>query len=183
MSSLRRSLLILIPALAIFGACGGGDDESGEGGDDSAGDSSAPATTSDDAPRSSNGNANIPAIKDAIFNDGTVHVEVSGDKDFKFDAKGNGIATGGYTLLTFASDEASVILAFQGDSEDQPGGFTLTGSDITTAGEWGADCTVTFDDGANELKGEFNCDEVEGIDLRGTRVYDIRVNGEFSVSR
>jgi hypothetical protein len=182
-SSLRRSLLILIPVLALIGACGGGDDDSDDGGDDSGGDSSTPTTSGGGSSRSSNGDVDIPAIKDGAFADGTVHVEVSGDKDFKFDAKGNGIATGGYALLTFASDEASVILAFQADSEDEAGGFSLTHTALATGGEWGRDCTVNLDESANELKGEFSCKEVEGIEPGSVKTYKVRISGNFSVTR
>lgn len=184
MYSLRRSLLVLIPALAILGACGGGDDDnSGGDSDDSSGGSPSPTTTTGDDSRSSNGGANISAIKDAVFADGEVHVEVSGDKDFKIDVKGNGLATGGSVLLTFGSDKATVILAFQADSKEAPGGLSVTTEDISTAGEWGTDCTVTMDDGANELKGEFECENVEAVDIRAAKVYEVRMKGNFSVSR
>lgn len=183
MCSLRRSLLILIPALAILGACGGGDDDSDDGGDDDAGASSSPANTSGDGSRSSNGSADIPAIKDGAFADGEVHVEVSGDKDFKFDVKGNGIATGGYTLLTFASDEATVILAFQADSNDEPGGLSVTNTALATAGEWGKDCTVTLDEGANELKGEFSCKDIDAVQPGSANTFEVRISGNFSVTR
>lgn len=184
MFSPRRTLLILIPALALLGACGGGDDDdSDDGGDDSAGASSTPTTTSDDADRSSNGDADIPAIKDGAFADGEVHVEVSGDKDFKFDVKGNGIATGGYTLLTFGNDEASVILAFQADSKDEAGGLSITHTKLATAGAWGTDCTVTIDEGANEVKGEFECKDLDAVQPGTVSTYEVRVSGNFSVTR
>ncbi|MCL4240435.1 MAG: hypothetical protein KJ048_03705 [Dehalococcoidia bacterium] len=183
MSSLRRSLLVLIPALALLGACGGGDDDD-SGGDsgDSSDQSSSPTTTSGDS-RSSNGDVDIPEIKDGAFADGEVHVEVSGDKDFKFDLKGNGIATGGYTLLTFGSDEASVILAFQAGSKDEAGGLSITHTKLATAGAWGTDCTVTIDEGADEVKGEFGCKDLEGIEPGSVKTYKVRVSGNFSVTR
>ncbi len=184
MISLRQSLLVLIPALALLGACGGGgdDDDSGGDSDDSSGQASSPTAASGDS-RSSNGDADIPSIKDGAFADGEVHVEVSGDKDFKIDLKGNGIATGGYTLLTFVSDEASVILAFQAGSKDEAGGLSITHTKLATAGAWGTDCTVTIDEGANEVKGEFSCKDIEGIEPGSVKTYKVRVSGTFSVTR
>ncbi len=112
-----------------------------------------------------------------------MHVEVAGDKDVKIDAPGNGLATGGYTLLTFGNDKASVILAFQADSKEAPGALSITTEEFATAGEWGTDCTVTVDDGANELKGEFDCKDVEAVDARTAKAYEIRIKGSFSVPR
>ncbi|MBE0610006.1 MAG: hypothetical protein IH609_11525 [Dehalococcoidia bacterium] len=184
MFSLRRSLLVLIPALALLGACGGGDDDdSGGDSDDSNGGSSSPTRSSGDASRSSNGDADIPAIKDGAFADGEVHVEVSGDKDFKVDLKGNGYATGGYTLLTFGSEEASVLLTFQADSKEEPGGLFVTHTVLATAGEWGTDCTVTVDESANEVKGEFECKDLDAVQPGTVNAYEVRVLGNFSVTR
>jgi hypothetical protein len=176
--SLRTSLLILFPALAVLAACGGSDDAS----DDSGGASSSPAAK-DDATRSSNSAAKIPAIKDGNFVDGTIHAEVSGGKDFKLDAKGNGIATGGFALLTYSNSEGTVILSFQADSKEEPGGVAVTTAELATAGAWGADCTVTVDDAAKELKGEFNCKEIEAVDPKAVKTYKVRVKGTFSASR
>ncbi len=184
MFSLRRSLLVLIPALALLGACGGGaDDDSGGDSDDSSEQASSPTRSSGDASRSSNGDVDIPAIKDGAFADGEVHVEVSGDKDFKVDLKGNGYATGGYTLLTFASEEASVLLTFQADSKEEPGGLFVTHTVLATAGEWGTDCTVTVDEGANEVKGEFECKDIDAVQPGTVNTYEVRIKGNFSVTR
>jgi hypothetical protein len=182
--SLRRSLLVLIPALALLGACGGGDDDdSGGDSDDSNGGSSSPTRSSGDASRSSNGSTNIPAIKDGAFATGEIHLEVSGDKDFKADLEGNGYAAGGYTLLTFVGDAGSVFLAFQADSKEAPGGFSLTHTDLAAGGEWGAGCTVTVDEIGDDLKGEFSCKELEGIAPGSIKSYKVRIKGDFSVKR
>ncbi len=190
MSSLRRSLLVLIPALALLGACGGGDDDSdGEAGDDSpasgsgSGASASPAGGGGDNGASSDKDAAFQAIKDGMFGDGKVHVEISGDKDAEIDAPGNGLATGGYTLLTFGNDKASVLMAFQGDSKEAPGALSVTTEEFATAGEWGTQCTVTLDDGADELKGDFECKEVEAVDIRAAKTYKVRIKGNFSVPR
>lgn len=184
MCSLRRSLLVLIPALALLSACGGGDDDdSGGDSDDSSDQASSPTTSGGGSSRSSNGDVDIPAIKDGAFANGEVHVEVSGDKDLKLDLKGNGIATGGYALLTFANDEATVILAFQADVKDEPGGLSVTHPALATAGAWGDGCTVTIDEGANEVKGEFECRDLDAVQPGTVNAYEVRVSGNFSVTR
>lgn len=189
MLSLRRSLLVLIPSLAIFGACGGGNDDSGDDADGS----SASGSGSGDSASSTGGGGNdggtsnkdtgVLAIKDGVFGDGEVHIEVSGGKNLEVDAKGSGLATGGYTLLTFGTDKATVILAFQADSKDAPGAISITTAEMATAGEWGTQCTVTVDDGAKQLQGEFECKEVEATDMKSAKSYKVRIQGDFAVPR
>jgi hypothetical protein len=186
---LRRSLLALIPSLAILGACGGGGDDS----NNDAGASAAGGSGSGDSASSTGGGGNdggssskdtrVPAIKDGVFGDGNVHVEISGGKNLEFDAPGNGLASAGYTLLTFGNDKASVILAFQADSKDAPGAVSVTTAEFATAGEWGSQCTVTVDDGAKQLKGEFECKELEATDLKAAKAHKIRIKGDFLVPR
>lgn len=180
MFSPRRSLLVLIPALAIFGACGGGDDDSDGEADDA---SPASGSGSGASGRSSNKDSRVPAIKDGVFGDGKLHVEISGGKNLEIDARGNGLATGGYTLLTFGNEKATVILAFQADSKEAPGAVSVTTAEMATAGEWGTQCTVTVDDGATELKGEFECKEVEATDMKSVKSYKVRIQGDFAVPR
>lgn len=183
MSAIHRPLLILVPALALFGACGGSDGDSDDSGDSGNGAASSPAASNDDATRSSNGSAGIPAIKDGTFGDGEVHVEISGDKQLKLDVKGNGMATGGFALLTFASEDAAVTLTLQAGSKEAPGALSITTADLATAGEWGTACTVNIDDGANELKGEFGCKEIEAVDPKTVKTYKLRISGDFSLPR
>jgi len=54
---------------------------------------------------------------------------------------------------------------------------------MATAGEWGTQCTVTVDDGATELKGEFECKEVEATDMKSAKSYKVRIQGDFAVPR
>lgn len=180
--SFRRSLLPFIPALAILGACGGSDDDA-DVSDDADEGSSSPSANNGGATRGSNNTAKVPTIKDGAFDEGTVHIEVSGQKDFKLDAEGNGITMGGFTLLTFANDDATVILTFQVDSKEEPGGVAITATQLSTAGSWGKECTVTAEDGTKELKGEFTCKEVEGVDSKTVKTYKVKVTGKFSVKR
>lgn len=178
--SFQRLLLTFVPTLFVFAACGGGDDVA-SGDDDDDADARSSANNSRDEKGSND--VTVPAVKDGVFAGGSVRIEYSGGKDFKADIQGNGVTQGGFTLLTFASEEASIVLSFQPDSEDDPGGLLITTKDISTAGEWGGDCSVSAEDGAKELKGEFECDEIEGVEPGTAKSHKIRVQGNFSVSR
>lgn len=176
----RRFLLVLMMLLALGSlatACGG--DDSDDSGDD--------ATSADDDKgdsKSSNKNdVKVPTIKDGVLADGSAHVEVSGDKDLKLDPKGGGFIQGGFALLTFTNSEATVILSFQPDSKDEPGGLSFTTKDVSTAGEWGKDCSVTVDDGAKELKGDFSCKELEAVSPTTTKNFKVKINGSFTLPR
>lgn len=177
-------LLMFIPAVLVITGCGGGgDDDDDSGGDDDGGDTTSSEKSNGDN-KSSNRDVDIPDIKDGNFTDGSVHLEYSGGKDFKGDIKGNGIATGGFTLLTFADEEGSVLISFQPDSKDEPGGLAITTKDISTAGEWGDECSISVDDGAKELKGEFECGQIEALEVSSAgKTLKVRVKGNFSLTR
>ena len=126
---------------------------------------------------------NIPAIKDGNFEKSTVHMEVSGGKDFKLDLEGNGLATNGFTLLTFASNDESVQITLQNDSKNESGGLVLTARQLATGGGWGTDCSVNVNDGEKELKGEFECKQVEGIEPGSVKTHKVHLKGTFTATR
>ena len=175
MRAFRTALLLALPALALLAACGGDDDSDDAGGDASSG--------STKGAKSSSGGATIPTIKDGNFTEGTVSLQVSGGQDLKVDAKGNGIANGGFALLTFANDEATVILSIQGGSKDEPGGIAITTKKFATAGDWNKECTLSVNDGATELKGEFSCKDIDAVDPTSAKTYKLRATGKFTVRR
>lgn len=192
MVSFRKLRLALIPALLMLAACGGGDDDDDSSGDNDVGADATSAANNGGGTRStatSGGNkgskakVDVPTVRDGTFGEGSVHVEYSGGKDFKGDVEGNGIAQEGYTLLTFGDRDAAVILTFQHDSKDEPGTISITTNDLFTTAEWGSDCSVTVEDGDKELKGEFECDQVEGVEPGSTKSHKVRVKGNFSVPR
>jgi hypothetical protein len=182
MFSFPKLFSIFLPAMLILAACGGGDDDesSGDGDDDDGGDTTSSVNRGD---KKGSNDSKIPTLKDGGFGGGSVHIEYSGGKDFKGDFEGNGIAQGGFTLLTFVSDHGSVLISFQPDSKDEPGGLAITTKDISTAGEWGVDCSITAEEEGNKLEGEFECDEIEAIEPGGVKSHKVRVKGNFSVSR
>ena len=132
MISLRYAMLVVLPALLLLSACGGDDDDSGNG-DDSSGDSS--PSSSNGSSGSSKNSVNISKIKDGGFSTAKVHIEVAGGKDFKRDLEGNGLATSGFALLAFTSDDGSVQLTLNGTDKDEPGGIGLTARQLASGVE------------------------------------------------
>ncbi len=176
----RTSLLVLVPCLALLASCGGDDDSDDSSGGD---DASSATTAKGDAGGTSNLSVKVPAIKDGNFEKGTVHIEVSGGKDFKVDLEGNGLATNGFALLTFASNDASVQISLSNDSKNEPGGLALTARQLATGGGWGTDCSVSVNDGDKELKGEFECKQVDGIEPGSVKTHRVHLKGTFSATR
>ena len=186
-SSFGLAALLLTPALLVAAACGGGDDDDDDsGGDDSSGSgstSSAGGQGGSSSGDSKGKNLDIPKIRDGNFEAAKANIVVSGDRDFKLDMQGNGLATGGFALLTFVSSDVSVQLAFQSDSKDEAGGVSLSGKDLATAAAWGADCSVKVTDDDKELKGEFECKGIDGLQPGTVKGLKVTLKGTFSAPR
>ncbi len=175
----RYAALAVLPVLLFVSACGGDDDESSNGDDDSGSSSS----SSNGSSSSSKNSVDIPKIKDANFEKAKAHIEVSGGKDFKLDLDGNGLALDGFALLTFATNDGSVQISANGSEKEEPGGFAVTTKELASGGGWGSDCSVKVTDGDKELKGEFDCKQVEGIEPGGVKTYKVHIKGTFSATR
>lgn len=177
-------ICLLVLALPLMAACGGDDDDDDDGGGDASSNGSGNKSdgngSSDDNRTSSNTDFKITA---GTYGSGKVHIEVSGDKDFKFDADGNGIAVEDFALLTFTSSDAGIQLAFGSQDDQGPGGFSLTTADIATAGEWGKDCKVSFEQSADEVKGAFTCDKLAAIKPGSANDFKVNVKGTYTVGR
>lgn len=180
MNVIRLAGLALLPVL-ILSACGGDDDDSDAGDNGSSSSSSSPAASGGNG--SSKNSVSIPAIKDGSFGNAKLHIEVSGGKDTTLDLQGSGLGTNGLTLLGFSTSDGSAQVTLQGDSKSEQGGLALTTKGIATGGGWGSDCSVKVDDGAKELKGEFDCKQVDGVEPGGTKTYKVRLKGTFSATR
>lgn len=180
MNSFRYAVLAALPVLLVFSACGGDDDDDSSSADSS---STSPAGSTNGSGNSSKNAVNIPKIKDGSFGGAKLHVEISGGKDMKLDLEGSGLGTNGLTLLGFSTTEASAQITLQGDSNSEQGGLAVTAKGIATGGGWGSDCSVKVDDGDKELKGEFECKQVDGVEPGGTKTYRVHLKGTFSATR
>lgn len=181
MISIRFVALALLPALVLLSACGGDDDSNSDDGGSSSGSSSASPASNGNG--SSKNSVDIPKIKDGSFGGAKLHVEISGDKNIKLDVEGSGLGTNGFTLLGFSSTDASAQVTLSGDSKAEQGGLAITAKGIATGGGWGSDCSVKATDGDKELKGEFECKQVEGIEPGGTKTYKVHLKGTFTANR
>jgi hypothetical protein len=181
-SNLRPMLLISALVLVTFAfACGGDDDSGGT----PLGPGRANNGTSNTGGDGSNGgrsNAARPAkIEDAVYTKGTVHIEVTGDKKATFDKDGAGYAGGGLLLLSYADQDVSASLSFAAEGAgDAPGAASITTKEFATASEWGKDCTFKLDQSKASASGEFECRDVEAIELKSTKPLKVTVKGKFS---
>jgi hypothetical protein len=198
-SVLSRMSLVAIPALFLLAGCGGDDDNSagvqgpGSSGSSSSSSSNSPSSGSGSSPGSGNNSSSssnsglkvtIPEIKDGTFQ-GKVHVEVSGDKDFKGDIPSvGGLTLNGLTLLNFSDNDRTISLVFQQGSKDDRGGMTFSSKEIATADGWGEHCSVTVEESGGTLKGDFSCAKLDAADPRSpTKAYKIKMTGNFSMQR
>lgn len=195
----RPAILAVIPALVLFAACGGDDDNGGSiagpGSSGSGSNSSSSGSGSNSSSSSSSSNANsgpgsasnkvtIPDIKDGGYSNGKLHIEISGDKDFKGDVGSvSGITLNKLTLLNFGATDWSLNLTFQPDSKSEAGAVAFQSKDIATAAEWGKQCSVTVSDSAETLKGEFSCVKVDATDIKAAKVYKVTIKGDFTAQR
>ncbi len=176
----RRSLLVALLAFAAAGAlmaaCGGDDDS------DTADNDASTSSGSKETPKSSGSRNKIPDIKDGAFRTGAVSIAVSGGKDLKIEGKGTGITSGGFTLLTYTGSGVTIQIAFQKDSPDEPGALIISGESFAAGGEWGKECTISLDDGANELKGEFSCKDADAL-IDRAKDAKVNIKGTFTATR
>jgi hypothetical protein len=125
----------------------------------------------------------IPEFRDGSFDEGSAHIEMTGDKKLNVDAKGDGVAVGGFVILNFVTEEAAIAISYQSNAEKgKSGGVTISSDEIVAGGLW-AECSSKVEDNANELKGEFSCKDVEAIDPHAAKTYKVSITGSFSVPR
>ncbi len=194
MNSLTRSLIVLgaLPLLILMGACGGSGDDSD---DDEDGESSAEATQTREGDSSGSTGSGptasgptVPSksgegktVRDGALT-GAVKVEITGDKKAKFEAEGGGVVLGGAVMLSFGDAETGVLLTV-GTGKDDRGGFAITTKELSTAGEWGESCDISFDDSETALKGQFACKGIPAVAIGSTRTYKITIAGSFALKR
>ncbi len=177
MRSLPLWILILVSLLPVLVACG----SSGDDDDDDPGDAAPGASrSSSDTKKGGDSDVKLPAIKAAVYGSGKVHVEVSGDKDQKVDADGNGIAQDGFALFTYSNNDVSVQISFSNESKDEPGGVFVTTKEVVTGGPWGEDCKVTLEQSDGKAKGEFSCDTIDALEPGTAKTHRVKLKGTFT---
>jgi hypothetical protein len=168
-------------------ACGGGDDDDSD--DSSSDDSGADSESGDDSDNDDrddegeDSDANIPDIEAAFYGSGEVRIKITGDKDLEIRAEGNGIAQEGFALFTYQSSDASVQIGLSNVEGEPPGAIAVTTSEISTAAEWGRDCTVSLDQSDGEASGEFSCDEVDALVPGSTDTIRVKLEGTFTAGQ
>ena len=108
---------------------------------------------------------------------------MSGGKDMKLDLEGSGLGMNGRTLLSFGNTDASAQVTMQFDPESVQSGLVLIAKGIATGGGWGEDCSVQVDDGDKQVKGEFECKQLDGVETGQTKTLKVDLKGTFSATR
>jgi hypothetical protein len=203
MRSVTWLVVLLIPVLALVSACGDDDSDDGDnatstrttsssqrtatraGGSATAdnGDDKSPEPTSGGG--GGNANKDLPTLQDGNYENGTVHVEITGDKKQTIDADGNAFVSGGYALISYVNDDnnAAVILAISHDTEDEPGGLSITTKELATAGDWSKGCKISATQNGNDVKGDFSCDDIEYVEIGSVDTGKIDVKGTFTLKK
>ncbi len=173
-------LVCLVPALVACGSSGDDDDDDDDPSDAGPGASGSSSGTK----KGGDADVKLPEIKAATYSSGKMQIEVSGDKSQKLDLDGSGLAQDGFAFFNYGSDKGGVsgvaITMTSGDAEDSPGGFTFSTSEFATAGEWGNECKVSFEQFDGKAKGEFSCDTIDAVQPGGTKVFRVKVKGTFT---
>ncbi len=173
-------LLSLLAALMLVAvACGG----NGDGDENTPDDDEGSGSENGGSSRNSDNDVEIPDLKAVQYTGGKVHIEISGDEDLELDADGGGFGNEGFALLTYGSNKATIILSFQNGDDEEPGSLSITTAEFAMGGGWGQDCSVSFEDSANGLSGEFECDDVEGIRPGSIDTVKADIKGTFSATQ
>ena len=169
--------------IAVFAACGGGGDDDDDS--RSPGDSPFGNDKSGDSGSTSTNDVALAKFEDGNFDKGSVHVEITGDKKMTFDVDGvGGLALNGLALLTFSdNDKTGVSISVNKVAGEDPGGIAVTSAELITGGAWGTECTLKLTDSSKDLKGQFECKDVEAVSPTAAKSYKVTVKGNFSVER
>jgi hypothetical protein len=208
------ALVLLFCISGFVVACGGDDDDGGDdpflsedddSGDDDSGSDDGDSGDDDDSDDGDSGNddgssddegsdddsndqgdltVDIPEIKDGAFEGGSLHIEISGEKDDEFDFElGTGFALGGFANVVYSTEDASRSVTFAFAKEGDPGAIAVIAGPIITGGTWGRECSVTVHDDDDELRAEFECDDAQGLASATGALSGLRIEGEFTINR
>ncbi len=139
------------------------------------------ATTPAGSDGTGGGGVTLP-VQNASYKSGRVHVDFGGDSGGSAEIDGEGAIIGGFANLTFsdANRQASVIF---GVGAGQPGAASFTWDGITSGGEFGKQCTITFTKGdQTALEGEFSCSGMDGVKTTSTDAVHVDAKGTFKLA-
>jgi hypothetical protein len=173
MTIIRRFLAVSIVGVTLFAACGGDDESTNStAGQSPSGDTTATTTGAVDA--------GIPDIADAAWNNGRIHLEVSGGVSSSFESDGTGTTTGGRTTMTFDKNDGKLATIILGEAEGAAISVSVDG--VTTMGRFGIDCEISFtqNDSAG-LAADFSCDDLNPVDA-STTSSTISLTGNFRMA-
>jgi hypothetical protein len=178
----RATSLALCAALLMIG-CGSSDSKK------SAAPTNAPAATHADVPGvttpaatgdASGGSIKLP-VQDGSYQSGRVHAEFGGDSGGAVEVDGTGVVVGGYANLTFVDTNSQVSIVF-GIGGGQPGAAVFTWDGITSGGEFGKECTISFTKGdQTALEGNFSCTGMNGVKANSTDILHVDAHGTFKL--
>jgi hypothetical protein len=121
-------------------------------------------------------------VKDAEYPSGRVHVEFGGDSAGAAEIDGGGVIIGGFANLAFTDTNRQASVTF-GVGGDQPGAAAFTWDGITSGGEFGKQCTISFTKGdQTALEGEFSCSGMDGVKATSTDVFHVDATGTFRLA-
>ncbi len=121
-------------------------------------------------------------VQDASYQSGRIHVEFGRDSGGAVEIDGVGTIIGGFANLAFSDDnrQTSVIFVI---ADGQPGAATFTWDGITSGGEIGKECTISFSKGdASTLEGAFNCSNMDGVKATSADTQHVDAKGTFTLT-
>lgn len=179
----RRWLVLVVLAAMLLAACGSSgadesDDPSGAGSSDAP--ASQDAETSDE-PKPSQGLSDFPDVADGLFNTGTLHLEVRGDRSEDVDMTTTAFITGGNVFISGADEAGTAFVQIIWSSAEGSGGVSWGMKDILGAMELG-DCSLDLSkNDPGGLAGTVDCDDTDGLE-KGAIGLNLDVRIEFSTT-
>lgn len=182
--------MLAVVALAAMTGCGSSDSNtsgeatSGEATSTAASqteDSATAATTPADGGATTGGGIVLP-VTDAAYGSGRVHVEFGGDSGGAVEIDGGGVVIGGFASISFTDTNSQALVSI-GVGGGEPGAAAFTWDGISSAGEFGKECSITFTKGdQTALEGEFTCTGMDAVSATSTDVLHVDAKGSFKLA-
>jgi hypothetical protein len=177
-------VVLVVAGLLLGAGCSSDSDDSsasGEPASNTTPDSQASNSSDDGGGNDEPHDAEIPAVDDGNWTSGTIHMEVTGDREATFDAAGSGSSLDGVTSAAFTDASNAVSIGLGGSEESA---ISLTADGVSTVGGFRTNCTIDFTEvEASSLAADFECNDLEAISTSVTETYTIDVTGNFTLTR